>query len=660
MSQRTRPYLALFALTGGLLSLMAGCPLDWFAQIQAAGDPNSAQLHRFGSADEFLTYFKDQLNTSMIGRSGSYLYDLMPAAAPTGNAATGGEAGTSQAYTSTNLQETGVDESDLFKSDGTYFYVATGSTLRIVQATPVTALAQVGSIDLGITINSFYLNGSQVIALGNDWGSGSSPGAENPEILVWPPFRNSAQVVIKQVDVSNPAAPTVTGTIELDGSIVSSRLTGGRLYVVLAIIPQAVTTANPLTTALLTVDQVEPKARIDNQAQTLVGWQDYYGPDAPYGCYTTAVVVLDPNNVKQVIGSTAILADAGTIYASTEALYVTSYSWNPADSVAAGTNVHKFRFDADKGVRYVGSGRVPGQPLNQYSLGEYQGFLRIATEVYNYTFFDAPIGIAITGNSSTTGVSTSTSQQHTTVTILGEATDKLEVHGQVNDIAPGETMYAARFLGEHGFLVTFRKIDPLFILDLADPNNPQMLGELHVPGFSDYLHPLDATHLIGVGKASIPSETGDFDWYQGIQLSLFDVSDWAHPTAVQQITLGGRGSDSEVLRDPKAFAILSDTHRFALPLTLMTQNDIAWEYGDPQFDGIYVFDVDAATGFTHVGQIDAVTANPISSGMSWYYYNGWRRAALIGTASYAVSNDGVRAVSSTDFSTTTTLEFTTP
>ena len=135
--------------------------------------------------------------------------------------------------------------------------------------------------------------------------------------------------------------------------------------------------------------------------------------------------------------------------------------------------------------------------------------------------------------------------------MLGEEDGELVIFGRLEGIAPGEQIYSARFIGSRGFLVTFKKVDPLFTFDLTDPADPQVVGELKVPGYSDYIHPLGENHLLTIGKYAV--EDGDMVWYQGVQISVFDVTDFADPVQVDVEIVGDRGTESEALENPHAF-----------------------------------------------------------------------------------------------------------
>jgi len=214
----------------------------------------------------------------------------------------------------------------------------------------------------------------------------------------------------------------------------------------------------------------------------------------------------------------------------------------------------------------------------------------------------------------------------------------------VEGLAPGETLYSTRFIGDRGYLVTFKKVDPLFVVDLSDPENPTVMGELKIPGFSDYLHPYDENHIIGFGldaeEADALEEAArglDFAWYQGMKIALFDVTDPANPIQEYSVGIGDRGTTSEVLYNHKALLFNASTGLLGFPVTLAIvedENADANTYGDYVSQGFYVYDLDLETGFTLKGVIS-------------HYVNGEYKDILRGAYMddylYTVSNYGVRA-----------------
>lgn len=266
----------------------------------------------------------------------------------------------------------------------------------------------------------------------------------------------------------------------------------------------------------------------------------------------------------------------------------------------------------------MGSGSVWGKILNQFSLGEYNDVLRIATT---------------TGNTWS-----GTSKNH--VFCLEASEEGLVIIGNIKDMAPGERIYSTRFIGPRGFLVTFVKVDPLFTLDLSDPTDPKVLGELKVPGYSDYIHPFDENHLITIGKDT--KEEGGTAWYQGVQVSIFDVTDFADPVRLYSELIGDRGTTSEALYNHKAFTFWAENSLLAIPVDVFeheTEPDYPWGYGTHTFTGLYVYRVTIENGFVFLGRISTDSA----SGQDYYYSSDWNRGVFIGESVYAVKSDAVRS-----------------
>ena len=673
--------------------LVAGCPGSWWIEGPSGGDTGDPSLRTFKSSDEMLGFFREQANARLGASYGlsrgwgvtpGALFFAVPAAQAAGGAetATDGLANEADddgtAYSTTNIQEAGVDESDVIKSNGTQFFIAKDRTVRIVQAVPATNMAEVGRIELAERVGEMYLYGSTLIVISQRYFDPTLPaleleGDEVRELMTWPPYWPVAKIVVTAIDVSVPTVPVTVGEIELDGVMVSSRLTNDRIYLVLTITPAVPVNPTPLTFALMELDDVLPKATTDGVEQNAIGWEDYYRPVSADGCVTTALVTLDAADVEHIVGSLAVMADAGTIYASQDALYITDDEWDAADGYRRVTAVHKFVFDEDVGARYVGSGAVPGRLLNQFSLGEYDGYLRVATHVDGSSFFRWGDGIAIgvstawgrgadgvadtdtavsDGNTSDSDAAQSAPAESTVtgpyngVYVLGEGDGQLDVVGSVENLAPSERLYAARFVGSRGFLVTFKQIDPLFTLDLSEPTQPAVVGELKIPGYSDYLHPFGEDLLIGVGRSTATTAWGA-TVQSALQLSLFDVSDLANPTVVQQIEVGGYGSYSDVSWDHKALVFLPEQGLLGLTAALTNGDTVNLEYAEPSFEGALCYRVTAA-GFEALGNVAAVNTSE--------WWRSWRRVAFIGETAYALTEDGVRAAPLSDFTASNTLE----
>ncbi|MGD8566086.1 MAG: beta-propeller domain-containing protein, partial [Candidatus Bathyarchaeota archaeon] len=263
-------------------------------------------------------------------------------------------------------------------------------------------------------------------------------------------------------------------------------------------------------------------------------------------------------------------------------------------------------------------GTVPGRERNQFSMDEYDDHFRIETTTWSSDW-----------------------KEQTNLYVLDM---NLSIVGKLEGLAPGEDFHSARFMGNRAYFVTFKKIDPLFVIDLSQPNKPSVLGELHIPGYSDYLHPYDETHLIGVGKHTVEADQGNFAWYQGIKISLFDVSNVTNPIQMDNVTIGDRGSDSPVLYDHKAF--LFDRSRTLLIIPILEAkinhsnygDEVPdWAYGEPVWQGAYVFDVSLFHGFLLEGRI-----THLEKGMSVHEESFWiKRSAYIENILYTISESKV-------------------
>lgn len=188
--------------------------------------------------------------------------------------------------------------------------------------------------------------------------------------------------------------------------------------------------------------------------------------------------------------------------------------------------------------------------------------------------------------------------------------EDLEIVGSVEDLAEGESIYSVRFMGKKAYIVTFKKIDPLFVIDLEDPENPSVLGYLKITGYSDYLHPYDENHVFGIGKETAGGDE-QFSWYQGVKVSLFDVSDVANPIEKAKFEIGDRGTDSEALRDHKAVLFDKEKGILVLPISLNEIDESRYSenqeipenaYGRKVWEGAFVLDINL-DGISERGRI---------------------------------------------------------
>lgn len=594
----------------------------------------------FSSNEELATYLKTQFSMSVHT---DYSTALTPRRALTDNETDGG--GTLPAnpsnsfiaekasdYTGTNLQEAGVDESDLVKTDGEYLYIASDDVLNIVRTADPMSI--VGTITLDEMIDSLYLYNDMLIVLYSPAGYGGIPWIDTGRddiafigIPYWIPIEVKTGIAF--YDVSNPLAPIEKKRVEVDGYLVSSRRIENHLYVVQQFLPD-LPPPDVLETEIqdMSLEDLVPFYKVvdsvdEVQNTQLVDPEDFYHPDINGGGSIVSIVSFDLDTPDLSLTSTGAVADASVVYASTEALYFTSTYWNfterEAESPLEQTIVYKFGLENGQAISggYID---IDGRVLNQFSLGEYNDVLRIATT---------------TGSSFG---SSADSKNH--VYCIGPQSGNLAVIGSLEGLAPGEEIYAARFIGPRGYLVTFVTIDPLFTLDLSDPTAPEVAGELKVPGYSDYIHPFGDDYLICIGKDAIDED--GFAWYQGVQMTIFDISDFSNPNQLHTLIIGDRGTSSDALYNHKAFTFWESKGLLALPVELFEHQqatEYPYTYGELTFVGLYLYRVDTTDGFEFVGRI-STSPGPDNVG---YYYSRWTRGVFIGDTIHAVTPKAINS-----------------
>jgi hypothetical protein len=355
----------------------------------------------------------------------------------------------------------------------------------------------------------------------------------------------------------------------------------------------------------------------------------FWRPGKGGGFHILDVATLQLDAEQPALQHAAIVSQGGVVYASTESLYVVTHPYfstfwsgwaDRATWRAFPGSVHKFDIatHADH-AQYVATGIVPGHVLNQFSMDEEGGFVRIATTIEAPAWVGGPVAMGARDIAVDSGEAVademvtqppvdacgrpvpSTSQVDCDQTssnhlfVLGEADHPsgvkvLTIKGAVRNLACGERIYSARFMGNKGFMVTFRTVDPLFTFDLTDPANPKQLGELKIPGFSEYVHPLDdeATKLLTVGRQAdeCGRQTG------ALQLSIFDVADMTNPKQLHTFEIDG-WAHSEAEHNHKAFNYFADRKLLAIPVTAYDSSN--W-YGSTI--GMKVFGIDVQTGIT--------------------------------------------------------------
>jgi uncharacterized secreted protein with C-terminal beta-propeller domain len=527
-------------------------------------------------------------------------------------------------YSGTNVQEQGADEPDLVKTNGTtLFAVANGKLNAVDVSKRRPRLLDSLKLDAGWS-HELLLYGDRLLVLSRG-GFWLEP---LPAIAArFAPFV-PAQSVLSEVDVSDPKALRVVRTLTLDGAYVAARLVGRSARIVAASqVPSELPFEQPKDTTPAALAAATDHNRAVVASSGVASWLPSYriarpgggpGKDRPLvqcrhvtrppvfsGLGMLSVLTIDLSKGLQPVDSLAVMTDARIVYASPENLYVATERWadrpDPASPTVersgVTTAIHRFDISSPVRTQYRGSGSVSGYLLNQWSLSEFRGVLRVVST-------ETPAWWGPGGGDS-----------ESFLTTLRLRDGGLVQAGRLGELGKGERVYAVRFVGDVGYVVTFRQIDPLYTVDLAKPEQPRVLGEVKLPGYSAYLHPIGEDLLLGIGQDA--SEQGR---PLGTQLSIFDVSDLRRPARLYRATLGQGWSEAE--SDHHAFLFWPRTGLVVIPFNQQA----------------FGFRVGRKRGIDEVGRIEHGAATvPWSSAI--------RRSLVVGDSVLTVSDAGVESSS---------------
>ncbi|HKP56345.1 MAG TPA: beta-propeller domain-containing protein [Polyangiales bacterium] len=588
--------------------------------------------------------------------------------APATNGATDSAAGGAKSTSMTNNQVAGVDEADFIKNDDKYLYAAMNGALRIVEAWPAATAHEVANVELEGTPKKLFVSGNRAlvyVSVPRTAAPVATPGGGAPAPSVQFAGRSECTygydcefggdgtaTALLVFDITDRAVPKQVRRIDLSGSLLAARRIDSAVHTVV-VTPELAFPGviyNTYNGYCGTRSQAELDAQIEElrKKNTEIitntpidsflpavreGGVDYAADDCdslyrelePTGTAFTTLVSVDMATSEAPAVAT-ILSKPGAVYASADALYMAV----PKDAVATANTprklssaIHKFRIGTDpEATAYAASGEVKGHVLNQFSMDEYKGQLRVATSWGRVPSPDV----------------------HSTISVLGQREHELAVLGLVDDIAPSEDIRSVRFDGDRGFIVTFKKTDPLYAFDLSNPTAPRITGELKIPGFSTYMHMLDENHLLTIGYDA--ADQGNFAFFTGVLLQIFDISNPAQPTLAHKTVIGTRGSSSEALTNHLAFTLFQG--KLAVPMTICEGGGTNGMFGtDMTFSGLMIFDVSVESGLRERGRV----AHPAATGAydNAGCTNWWTRASSVVQRSvfmddfvYSIAQDIVR------------------
>ena len=518
----------------------------------------TAALQPFDSCNDFLDYVKkhaiEQVGPYGLGGYGGdwgeeFMFTQVSASIAEGDARLRGGPVEGVDYSGTNVQVAGVDEPDIVKTDGERIFVVAQGRLFWIDASGTPEI--VASIPLDGWGHQLLLSGDRLLVMTSGGGYSIEPfvGRGFAPDIVGP---HSQSVVLTEVDVSDPASMEAVRTLMHDGTILSSRMTDGSIRVVVRSGPTGFDWAYPEGSGI----RAEQKAIEANKKliedSTLENWVPWYvlkdhragttadgpvlgcdqvgQPEEFSGLSMMTILSIDLDDGLDPGAGIGLLAEGHTVYASAENLYVATSPWMawPAARLEKGdkgdslwTQIHMFDISDPETARYVASGEVEGTLHSQWAMDEHEGTLRVVVTDANSWWGSSDV-------------------PDTAVVAMQRRGDTLVEVGAVDGLGKNERVYAVRFIQDKAYVVTFRQVDPLYVVDLSDPTDPQLKGELKINGYSAYLHPIGDDLLLGVGQDA----TGE-GRLLGTQVSVFDVSDPADPRRLAKLTFDDAHSEAE-------------------------------------------------------------------------------------------------------------------
>ncbi|MBA7495848.1 hypothetical protein ES702_06444 [subsurface metagenome] len=518
--------------------------------VQPYIQPIFLQLETFSSYEELESFLKTNMEQAKNFEE-QYLSTFSRDGEVTSQ-----DAKATPAHSTTNIQVAGVDEADIVKTDGEYLYVVSSTNIYTLKAYPPKQAKVLSKITLNETYNiKIYVNGDKLAVLGNHFAS------------LRVSYMYTEGAFIKVYDISDRASPVLTRTLSLNGTLSGSRMIGNYIY---ATVNQlAVQSSNNKTD----LEVALPKICIGDTVKEVQATEiRYVNVSDVFYYFTTVIAVNIINDAQEPTYGTFLTGSTACMYVSQSNMYLTvpnTRVWILSAEVSGArdeTFIFRVKLDGEK-IVCEAEGVVSGYVLNQFSMDEYNGFFRIATTKW------------------TNGGS------ENSLYILNMS---LNIIGELPSLAPGERIYSARFMSDRCYLVTFKQVDPFFVIDLSDPTEPKVLGYLKIPGFSGYLHSYDENHIIGIGKQD-----------NNVKLSLFNVTDVSTPTeAVPPYIVLADWSDCAVLSDHKAFLFDKSKQLLALPLSI-SRSEIKGDeyYSKGYWQGAYVFDINLSDGFVLKGNV---------------------------------------------------------
>lgn len=625
------------------------------------------ELVAFSSKDELINMFEERAKKyenelKYYSRAGGIVYDdiaVAEAAVETnGMASKSAQAETADSaggdvsnYSETNVQTKGVDESDIIKTNGKKIFYMNSERKDVKifedkdnQISLVKTIQFSNNDENANYGDSMFLDDKYLIVISHGQKRINDETTEttekNQDIMAkkmsYIPYRYKSFTQIFVYDVNTYE---LIRKVETEGNLVSSRKVGDNLYLVSN---KYIYYYNFYRDDVIPLykDTLAGDDYCEVAVSNIKGFKDFNKQDNCNYLVVTALNLLDVSSKPSI---DVYLGAGSDIYCSTKNLYVTRTNYEnrysiynalvdvldadvDVDEISSSTSIHKFALGDGK-TTYVATGKVNGTLLNQFSMDEYNNNFRITT----------------------------TDEKGNNLYVLDE---KLNQIGSLENLAKGERIYSTRFMGDKAYVVTYKTVDPLFVIDLKNPNTPKVLGELKIPGYSSYLHPLGENYLLGFGEDSVEKSYINWEGKQevvayanGLKMAIFDVSDYSNPKELYSVKIGARGSSSELLYNHKALLLDQAKKIFAFPVRITKDagyyEDGTPMYGKEEFSGALVYNMDVETGFELRGKITHDEKN---------YYN-IERIIYIGDRFYTVSNGMIKVTDMNTMKEISSLKF---
>lgn len=533
-------------------------------------------------------------------------------------------------YSETNIQVTGVDEADIIKTNGKYIYYISDNILHVVKVIPASDMEEVKTIELyskGVwkykNATELYIDDNYITVIGTETKA-TDDNVEENEIMEkrinwYRPTETLTTINIYKIDTYE-----LVRTFEISGYYISSRKIDNNVVLI----------SNKYIYGDYGILPICKDSAISKEYKNIPANEIYYFKNFE-DCNYMIISKINLENIDEKADVQTFLGASTEIYMNKNSLYVAKICYDYSSvydvidangffsdisySYTNTTKIHKFDIKDGK-VQYCATGVVPGSLLNQFSMDEYNGYFRITT-TDNSNFEESTNNLYVLDSD-------------------------MNIVGKLENLAKGEKIYSTRFMGTKCYMVTYKTVDPLFVIDLSKPTSPKILGELKIPGYSKYLHPIGEKYLIGFGEDSIEKSYIDWNGEQqitaytnGLKLAIFDVSDLNNPKEIYSIKIGGRGSYSELLYNHKALLYDEEKGIFAFPATICkeagTYDNGVPMYGKMEFAGVLVYNLSVESGISLRGKIEHKNAGED--------YNYIERVLCIGNNLYTVSPKMIKA-----------------